>query len=157
MPTMQRGGGFHGKSAYYSVDVFVDCLETPLVGCRVPSVAFQFLDFPAITVYSPTAGEIRPGDTHRHSFNQGKSCVFEMAEYELEERMRREPLRLAWVATWQRKEKALGVVNVPLRISMFFGALAVGGALISGFVGVLQDYGGITDLRIGGYCREVSQ
>ena len=28
--------------------------------------------------------------------------------------MRREPLRLAWVDTWQLKEKELGVVNVPM-------------------------------------------
>ena len=81
VPTMQRGGGFHGKSAYFSVDVFVDYLEAAKLPCRVPSIAFQFLDFPAITVYSPTAGEIRRDDGQRHDFHQGKSCVFEMVEY----------------------------------------------------------------------------
>ena len=117
-PTMQRGGGFHGKSSYFSVDVFVDYLEAARLPCRVPSVSFQFLDFPAITVYSPTAGEIQPGDAQRHSFNQGKSCVFEMVEYDLHERMRREPLRLAWVDSWQLKDKELASTKLPMVTGM---------------------------------------
>ena len=117
-PTQQRGGGFHGKSSYFSVDVFVDYLEAPRLPCRVPSIGFQFLDFPAITVYSPQAGEIRPGDAQRHSFNQGKSCVFEMVEYDLHERMRREPLRLAWVDSWQLKDKELASAKLPMVTGM---------------------------------------
>jgi Ca2+-binding EF-hand superfamily protein len=117
-PTMQRGGGFHGKSAYFSVDIFVDHLEAAKLPCRVPSIAFQFLDFPAITVYSPAAGEIRPHDGKRHSFNQGKSCVFEMVEYDLHERMRREPLRLAWVDAWQLKDKELASTTLTMVAGM---------------------------------------
>eukprot|EP01045_Picozoa_sp_COSAG04_P003609 COSAG04_NODE_148_length_22826_cov_11.360026_4_plen_2104_part_00 len=41
-----------------------------------------------------------------------------------------------------------GVINVPLVMGLFAGALAVGGAVISGALGVLQDFGVITDLRI---------
>eukprot|EP01045_Picozoa_sp_COSAG04_P021668 COSAG04_NODE_2355_length_4284_cov_2.515173_1_plen_1336_part_01 len=41
-----------------------------------------------------------------------------------------------------------GVINVPLVMGLFCCALAVGGAVISGALGVLQDFGVITDLRI---------
>ena len=41
-----------------------------------------------------------------------------------------------------------GVINVPLVMGLFLAALAVGGAVISGALGVLQDFGVITDLRI---------
>eukprot|EP01045_Picozoa_sp_COSAG04_P002414 COSAG04_NODE_88_length_27314_cov_6.056476_9_plen_267_part_00 len=44
-----------------------------------------------------------------------------------------------------------GVINVPLVMGLFFGAMVVGGAVISGcthVLGVLQDNGVITDLRI---------
>eukprot|EP01045_Picozoa_sp_COSAG04_P009418 COSAG04_NODE_543_length_12846_cov_7.281556_3_plen_1215_part_00 len=41
-----------------------------------------------------------------------------------------------------------GVINVPLVLGLFCTALAVGGAVISGALGVLQDFGVITDLRI---------
>eukprot|EP01045_Picozoa_sp_COSAG04_P008546 COSAG04_NODE_476_length_13722_cov_16.614707_1_plen_903_part_10 len=41
-----------------------------------------------------------------------------------------------------------GVINLPLVIGLFFGTMVVGGAIVSGVVGVLQDNGIITDLRI---------
>eukprot|EP01045_Picozoa_sp_COSAG04_P013252 COSAG04_NODE_930_length_9363_cov_28.745898_4_plen_1224_part_00 len=41
-----------------------------------------------------------------------------------------------------------GVINLPLVMSLAFGGLVVGGAIISGIVGILQDNGIITDLRI---------
>ena len=41
-----------------------------------------------------------------------------------------------------------GVINVGLVLGLAFGAMAVGGAVISGAIGVLQDFGVITDLRI---------
>eukprot|EP01045_Picozoa_sp_COSAG04_P020662 COSAG04_NODE_2139_length_4717_cov_1.826981_2_plen_752_part_00 len=41
-----------------------------------------------------------------------------------------------------------GVINVPLVMGLFLCAMAVGGAVISGALGVLQDFGVITDLRI---------
>eukprot|EP01045_Picozoa_sp_COSAG04_P002616 COSAG04_NODE_97_length_26459_cov_6.507246_4_plen_1426_part_00 len=41
-----------------------------------------------------------------------------------------------------------GVINLPLVMGLFFGTMVAGGAIISGVVGILQDNGVITDLRI---------
>eukprot|EP01045_Picozoa_sp_COSAG04_P000517 COSAG04_NODE_12_length_42844_cov_6.769213_21_plen_1150_part_00 len=41
-----------------------------------------------------------------------------------------------------------GVINVSLLLGLFVGTLIVGAAVISGALGVLQDFGVITDLRI---------
>jgi hypothetical protein len=119
-PSTQRGShNYHGKVSYFSLDVYVDYLEGMAVDCKVPAVAFQFLDFPPITVYSPTSGEVRTRDEARRlEFSQGKSCVFEMVEGELHARMRHESVRVSWVDTWQLKERELGSVAVPLAAGM---------------------------------------
>jgi hypothetical protein len=115
-PTTQRGAGnYHGRVSFFSVDVYVDYIEEMSVGCRVPSVAFRFLDFPTITVYSPASSAVRPEEeTRRLDFSQGKSCVFEMVEADLQDQMRRSPLRVAWVDTWQLKERELGAAVIPM-------------------------------------------
>ena len=61
---MQRGGGAHaGPPVYFSLDLYVEAIEEPAVGCRVPAVSFDFLDFPPIKIFSatPEAGLRRPG------------------------------------------------------------------------------------------------
>ena len=45
-PTTARGGGSHGSMAYFSLDLFVEAIEEAAVGCKVPAISFEFLQFP---------------------------------------------------------------------------------------------------------------
>ena len=80
-PATQRGGGnvHDGPAVYYTLDVFVESIEEPAVGCRVPAVSFQFLDYPAVKIFADDVEPVAPG-RGAAVFRAGKSCVLRLPE-----------------------------------------------------------------------------
>eukprot|EP01051_Picozoa_sp_SAG22_P019545 SAG22_NODE_3645_length_1597_cov_1.512016_1_plen_240_part_10 len=112
-PTTGRGGGFHGSLSYFSLDLFVEAIEEAAVSCKVPAMSFEFMQFPAIKIFSAAAGPVESRGALRAEFEQGTSCVFEAAEHELQAALRTTAvLRLSWVDMWQLRERELGACAI---------------------------------------------